>query len=254
VHHSVAQYLQLDAERQTRPMLSIAQWSDPEHFYKHAQYVKTSHRNQLVFVHIPKCGGSSVEKAMERIHDRAKFSGHTPLCVYLKLLPKTNRERLFFTVVRNPWNRAVSAFFYLAKMRQDRHHAQFWQQLGDPQDFTDFVRGLFKLWQQGDLHTVLHVCPQSSFLTEDALEHSPVMVEHICKLESLESDLQSKVPGLSSLEKEAFSMVDSHKLNSTEHAPAKFYYTPETAEIIQTIYAYDIANFGYQKPWHLSEV
>ena len=75
--------------------------------------IKNEHMNEhnYVFVHIPKTGGRSVLSAMN-----IKFHcEHKCIQDYVKELGEdTVRNRFKFTIVRNPWSRAVSwyRFFY----------------------------------------------------------------------------------------------------------------------------------------------
>ena len=100
-----------------------------------------SHKHKFIFIHIPKCGGTSVEQTLlknegipeERIlkwnltHDeQQKFRlwykygnvdvQHRKIDQY-----KTENEKKYFTFtfVRNPWERFLSEYFYIKKLYSD---------------------------------------------------------------------------------------------------------------------------------------
>ena len=64
-----------------------------------------------IFVHIPKCGGTSVENQI------GVFHGHRS-AVYFRAADRAFFARAFkFTLVRNPYDRLVSGFHYLKQQR-----------------------------------------------------------------------------------------------------------------------------------------
>ena len=66
-----------------------------------------SHEHKFIHLHNPKCGGTSIEKALGRQSDIT--AGHFPASYYDKEL----WERYFtFCFVRNPWDRVVSSYAY----------------------------------------------------------------------------------------------------------------------------------------------
>lgn len=87
--------------------------------------------NKLLFIHIPKTGGTSIEKFIEDNGDVMAFytfsgsifvNSHTPQhCTYkeyesFNFLKSGMR---IFTIVRNPEERVISEFFYIHKYRPD---------------------------------------------------------------------------------------------------------------------------------------
>lgn len=113
-----------------------------------------------VFVHIPKTGGTALALALEaramkddiligdtpkarkrrhRLTDaktRGRLWKHSTLADIDGLLPVGELERLFaFTLVRNPWDRAVSYYHWLQVQNFDHSAVRLARTL----DFTDFV-------------------------------------------------------------------------------------------------------------------
>ena len=65
-----------------------------------------------IFIHIPKCAGVSVSKAL--FGNLA--GGHSRVVDYQLVFNSNEYSNYFkFTFVRNPWDRLVSAFFFLKK-------------------------------------------------------------------------------------------------------------------------------------------
>lgn len=90
-----------------------------------------SKKQPLLFLHVPKTGGTTIEAWLESIHENApqflnkapaKNTQLTPQHYgyehLTELLGDQHKEPLFkFTVVRNPYTRLESEFFYRAQMR-----------------------------------------------------------------------------------------------------------------------------------------
>jgi len=112
---------------------------------------------QVVFVHLPKTGGMSLQSAIAgalapgrslRIGDaaehaafllmqRAALSGYAFIGGHVSLAeaaPRVRADALFVTLLRDPVERLVSAFNYMASWKEHPLHAEF-RDLG----FADFV-------------------------------------------------------------------------------------------------------------------
>lgn len=89
------------------------------------------YEHKFIFVHIPKCAGTSVRKALKSAGVRLDFEGpvrpehqvryaidekwlhHLPAPALKRILPENVWEEFFkFTFVRNPWDRLVSKYHF----------------------------------------------------------------------------------------------------------------------------------------------
>ncbi|MCF8405741.1 MAG: sulfotransferase family protein [Bacteroidales bacterium] len=87
--------------------------------------------NKLLFIHIPRTGGTSIEKFLESKGDTANLftatgaifiNGHTPQhCTFRELedLGFISDDVRIFSILRNPINRAISDYFYFRDHRPD---------------------------------------------------------------------------------------------------------------------------------------
>jgi len=79
-----------------------------------------SYDKKFIFLHLGKCGGSSVKRELKIACRKYKFDvdhfrGHNELQYYLDLIvgKNFNPDDFFkFTIVRNPWDRAVSWYYH----------------------------------------------------------------------------------------------------------------------------------------------
>ena len=85
--------------------------------------------NDLTFIHIPKCGGTSIEAFLLSLGWKMSLftstgsifiNGHTPQhCTYRELAELNLIGERVFTVVRPDLDRCVSAYFYIQRHRPD---------------------------------------------------------------------------------------------------------------------------------------
>ncbi len=90
--------------------------------------------SQIVFIHIPKCGGSSVEQFLLSKGEKLALynsnpwkksvfvNGHTlQHCTYRELESRDLIKKNFqiFTIIRNPIDRTISEYFYIQAYRPD---------------------------------------------------------------------------------------------------------------------------------------
>ncbi len=69
-----------------------------------------SKKLNLVFIHIPKCAGTSIIEAMRKV-DPLVEHGHNKWYYYTEY-SIASRDPMSFTVVRNPWDRVYSCYRY----------------------------------------------------------------------------------------------------------------------------------------------
>ena len=79
--------------------------------------MKINKEKKLLYVHIPKCGGSAVNKAYDmKAHGE---NSHAKAITIKEQYPEIWNEYLKFSIVRNPWAAEVSNFFYRVSNNHD---------------------------------------------------------------------------------------------------------------------------------------
>ena len=67
------------------------------------------HKNKIIFIHIPKCAGKSVEKALFNREVYNSSANHATVDTFVERHGEDIwNEYTTFAVVRNPWDRLVS--------------------------------------------------------------------------------------------------------------------------------------------------
>ena len=206
-----------------------------------------SYELKCIFIHIPKCGGSSIERTLwPRPEDRKEanlYGGF--ISKYLNkyqtgglqhLLASQVREEVGmnvfetfykFAFVRNPWDRVVSQFAYM----QQRPDLMDYVGMSQETEFKAYL----ELIQQKE-----HVqwMPQHRFLLD---EDGTLLVDQIGRLESLRTDFSSILAKLN-LNKSA---QLTHANRSDRQPIAEYYNDRESVEMVADIYSEDIKLFGY---------
>lgn len=78
--------------------------------------VKLAGEMNVIFVHIPKTAGTSIGRWMI---ENKKNSEHNEWYKHPKLsdISKKNKNKFVFSVVRNPWDRMISAYHWLVNLK-----------------------------------------------------------------------------------------------------------------------------------------
>jgi hypothetical protein len=188
--------------------------------------------HRCIFVHIPKCAGISVFKSLF-----GNLScGHKSLARYRIMYgPKEFQDYFKFTFVRNPWDRLVSAFFFLKKGGINDSNKKWGEEnLARYPDFEAFVRQ----WvTRKNIRSHHHFRPQSDFI---CLEKGRAGVDFIGYYENLATDFSLICRKL----KLNSTLLEANR-NSARKQDYREYYTAETRRIVGEIYAEDIQLLGY---------
>ena len=212
-----------------------------------------SHQHRCIFVHIPKCAGTSIEAALG-MHGELDHVGLRPN--YNQTL---NEETLFgagaqhyclnqirerigeeayagyfkFSIVRNPWDRFVS---YVA-WKADRDGRMKWL-AGKPPSRREFYEALWALIvdhvRGRPVH--MHLRPQWEFLADADGE---IGVDFVGRVETLEADW-SRIR-----ERLGIDAPLERRMQSS-HLDYRKYYDPLSRLAIGLVYRRDIALFGYR--------
>ncbi|MDG2473552.1 MAG: sulfotransferase family 2 domain-containing protein [Pseudomonadales bacterium] len=185
---------------------------------------------KAIFVHIPKCAGISIN---HQIFGNLG-GGHTPLKEYLKVFEPNRIDNYFkFTFVRNPWDRLVSAYYFLkggGYSQEDSHW--FNEELSSYLDFDDFVMNWLNRENIWKWH---HFRPQYFYMLDN---RSKVSLDFIGYYENLEKDFNyvaSKIPLASKLS----------RTNKSKHKNYMNYYNAETRDLVGNVYREDLNILGY---------
>jgi len=185
-----------------------------------------------IFIHVPKAAGTSIEKSLGFVRARtpAKFRklfdnktgmysfGHIEVRKRLadgSISKKFYDDAFKFCFCRNPYDRAVSHYFYARK----RHPRDFSPKVS----FIDFTRTLGQYGKMFRLQTYY----------VEKLEF-----DFIGKFERLEKDF-GRVANTLGID------ADLIKDNTTKHKPYWEYYNSESIENVKEFYAKDFQRFNY---------
>lgn len=186
---------------------------------------------KAIFVHIPKCAGISVNKAL--FGNLA--GGHTTLEHYLNIYePKNILSYFKFTIVRNPWDRVVSAYHFLQQGGMNQPDKTFYQQeLAKFSNFEDFVKNWLRYPE--NLKKYHHFQTQSHYILD---KHNKVPLDFIGYLENIDKDFAHICKKMNI--KATLPNSNQSKRNNYQD-----YYSNETRDIVAEVYKQDIELLGY---------
>ena len=153
-----------------------------------------------------------------------------------ELLKKYPRRPYVFTFVRNPWDRVVSAFFYLNQGggnlcdKWDRH--QYLRAFRG--NFARFVRSSFPA---GRILRQMHFRPQHQWVSDGS---GQLITDFVGKYERLEQDLRELSGRLD------IRFNNPPLINESEHDHYREYYDEVTKDIVADAYRKDIELFDYR--------
>jgi hypothetical protein len=215
-----------------------------------------SYKHKILFIHIPKCAGTSIECILstnnktefyteklsfellsslpiDRFTDEeyrlcaSKNRQHYTYRELAKILPKDVTENFEkITIVRNPYDRLVSEYHYcIASIKSYKN-------------FEEFIKNALKI----DIYTRNwlydgHLETQTSYLINEQGNFNSI--NKIFKYEELNTcfDYLNKITGR---------IYKPHARASLNRKPYNEYYTSELKEIVYNFYKEDFINFNYQ--------
>lgn len=196
-----------------------------------------------LFLHIPKTGGTKIcnniiricqeeeEKEEEEFikiyhpKDDVEFS-HATVDVIKSLMPKEYDEAFKFTIVRNPYDKILSEFFY-------RKEYNYQKGFNKPKNkFNEFVNYLYK-----NFDTIMQMphIEKSHFIEQHKFTDANVTVFKFEKFNQIINFLNNK-----------FNFkISNEKINHTDHEHFSMYYDPDSRNKIYELYKEDFLTFGY---------
>lgn len=200
-----------------------------------------NHRHKIIFVHINKCAGQSIRRALPR-----GTRGHHTIMHYLALLESEGRdpaEYFKFTFVRNPWSKVASFYHYHKRRKWDMFP---WDERSAP-EFNPFIQKLFvendgalavEIFRGRSGESTHHLRLRSS-LDWVSGPDGEVLVDFIGRVENLQADFD-EVCDHAGLKRRKLPHA-----NASAHAPYWEYYDETSREIVAERFRRDIDYFGY---------
>jgi hypothetical protein len=209
-----------------------------------------SHKHKCIFIHIPKCAGSSIR---DFYFDTPKLDWKIPnydllygWCPKRKIhLQHATTKQLLetelisedvwsnyykFTFVRNPWDRAYSSYLWVMKDRRIKD------------SFKNFVlaQGLFKNVLTNEevmFNRACHLWLQTDFFTFDG----SLKLDFIGRFETLNEDIISINNQLNI--DTVFKQHSNKSMNRVKHY--SYFYENKYKKLVETIYQKDIEDLEY---------
>ena len=182
--------------------------------------VLVSEELKLIFLHIPKTGGKSVVATLRGMTQNIRrFNAidnwHIQASRVKDLMKDDWDHYRSFAVVRNPWDRMVSAYAY-----STNHRVSFDAFVSGDLDFMRNPRWVLTK-------------PQIHWTHDD---NGNCLIKAICRYENLQDDFAKVCPTAPPI----------LHLNTSEHRPYQDYYTTGLRDCVGELFAADIAAFGYE--------
>jgi len=218
--------------------------------------LSTSHN--FIFVHVPKTAGTAMTAALEPFAVRGtrtlwrrllrRLPVHeAPERIYLrkhetasdmrwKLTPSVFDRFHRFTVVRNPFDHAVSHYEYLKEFRNAKLAARF-----GAMTFRDYLKYRMEPGRWND-RFFIRLPDQSHFLVGP---DGWLLVQRVMRFETLATDFAQLAAGL------RLGDLRMERINPTrsksDARPFQSYYDPETEDLVRRLYARDFPLLGYSQ-------
>jgi len=148
------------------------------------------HARRAAFIHVPKTGGNSVRQIVFGGGPASILGGHGTARQLRAVDAEAFDAYFIFAVVRDPFDRLKSAFWYLKGGGMSRYDA-LWakRNLGEFDTFAEFVRALgARPAFRARITRYLHFIPQVEFLCD---QDGEIMVDHLLRMEDFDTDMKA---------------------------------------------------------------
>ena len=171
---------------------------------------------ECIFIHIPKNAGTSIEEYFGNGSVRIQPSKHADIHeIKVKFKNSYNNYRKF-TIIRNPYDKMVSWYFYLKRNLGDYNIVEF----------NDWIKDPSKFWHANDPISFLK--PQCDWI-DNTVE--------IIRFENLDNELN----------KFFNKKINLPITNKSNHNHYLEYYNEQSLNIIYNKYKEDFEKFNYKK-------
>lgn len=192
----------------------------------------------ITYLHIPKTAGTSIFEWLKHYRRNSiykEYEGHPKLSEILDNLPEGNSPNFTFTVVRNPWDRAVSAYHFFHTYGQKQKFQKELLELNNLTEWLTFDEFVFYI-------NDLIVPPSMNAGDEPKLSQSSFVdrpIDYVIKYENLHTE---------------FLEIHQHYSNwnplphylVTDHYHYSKYYNTATRNAIYNLFRDDIERWDFK--------
>ena len=172
---------------------------------------------KAIFIHIPKNAGTSIEKYFVNGSVRIQPEKHADIYEIKKKFKNSYNNYRKFTIIRNPYDKMVSWYFYLKRNLGENYNII---------EFNKWIKDPSKFWHADDPISFLK--PQCKWIDDNVV---------LLKFENLNKELNEF------FNKEINLLIT----NKSNHKYYLEYYNQESLDIIYNRYKEDFKKFNYKK-------
>ena len=196
-----------------------------------------------LFIHIPKCAGSSIEKYLEiRARNKNELHGsdgqgdfyqHWTMEKLMNVNPnKLLRPNVFsFTIIRNPYSKLVSDFAWCKRWFKWKWIIKNNEKKGF-KNFSEFIEFI----EFVGVNAWSHFRPMYDFIYDS---NGKQIVNYVGRIENLNEDMKN----ISCKIGKTYNELE--KRNKSRHKHWKSYYNRELFDKVNKLYKIDFETFGY---------
>jgi hypothetical protein len=201
---------------------------------------KFSNENNLEYIHIPKTAGTSIENLGKKYNiNWGRFNNEYKV-KYTNICSKWHNSTFIynknnFTIIRNPYDRIISEFFY---SNGNNHISKI-------TEFNVWFNNILNNYNKNKYINDCHIIPQSEYVfTKDKNENKIKRIEHIIYMDN---DMDKNLDKLFKKYNLGIDITDLPKSNKSKKIFSKNDLSQEMLDKIYNFYKDDFINFGFTK-------
>ena len=173
--------------------------------------------HKAIFIHIPKNAGSSIETLFANNSFRIQPSKHADIYEIKRKFKNSYNSYKKFTIIRNPYDKMVSWYFYLKRNLGERYEVL---------EFNEWIKDPSKFCHIDD--PISYLKPQHEWIDDTVV---------LIKYENLDKELNQFFN----------KKIELPIINKSKHNHYLEYYNKESLTIIYDRYKEDFKKYNYKK-------
>lgn len=201
---------------------------------KKPQKKKPTNENKIVFIHIPKTGGGSVQQALRQAGFLGGKASHSTYMSYKK------RPKIVAVTLRNPYDRFLSMYYWtmkkpkLYKSKIDINSITF-EKFVLEDEYKNIINSYQYYWK-----------PLTHWITDNTQVDGNINIDHLLRFENLQNDfdemcekykIKTKLPHLN----------ENQKFPSNKRPSSDKLLTDDVKAKICEVWGTDFEIFNYEK-------